>query len=369
MGAQIVQQPAVGHVLESTQPQLAEQLLHGAIVVGHGPAAPLGRGHGQQRHRHLPRQSAVHARQPGKGPVGVQARGQAAGQAARVAFRHHGEFALGHQPAVDQRFQQAGAQHPGVGATRAQRLDHVHHGKAGLDQRPARARIRVQHLAQGDLPAAKGVAGGDGDAQVRQVLPVPRVPGPQRRDHGRADPPAGIAAVQPLDRGDARDAQPRPQRDVMPGVGDQEIHRPGRRGLRQRVQRQRHQHEIPPRQRLVQMGDGRGEFARRIGFVLHDQHPHADLRQRRRGRQPHAGKHKHKTDNGESRENRHGCRKQSQPRKATAASPPLKRRTPGSNASRRSRRWCPGEDSNFHALRHTDLNRARLPIPPPGPVS
>src|SRR3569832_2280251 len=28
--------------------------------------------------------------------------------------------------------------------------------------------------------------------------------------------------------------------------------------------------------------------------------------------------------------------------------------------------WCPGEDSNFHDLRHTDLNRARLPIPPPG---
>ena len=31
--------------------------------------------------------------------------------------------------------------------------------------------------------------------------------------------------------------------------------------------------------------------------------------------------------------------------------------------------WCPGEDSNLHALRHTDLNRARLPIPPPGQVS
>ena len=31
--------------------------------------------------------------------------------------------------------------------------------------------------------------------------------------------------------------------------------------------------------------------------------------------------------------------------------------------------WCPGEDSNLHALRHTDLNRARLPVPPPGPVS
>ncbi len=31
--------------------------------------------------------------------------------------------------------------------------------------------------------------------------------------------------------------------------------------------------------------------------------------------------------------------------------------------------WCPGEDSNLHALRHTDLNRARLPVPPPGQVS
>ncbi len=28
--------------------------------------------------------------------------------------------------------------------------------------------------------------------------------------------------------------------------------------------------------------------------------------------------------------------------------------------------WCPEEDSNLHTLRHTDLNRARLPIPPPG---
>ena len=35
----------------------------------------------------------------------------------------------------------------------------------------------------------------------------------------------------------------------------------------------------------------------------------------------------------------------------------------------RSADWCPGEDSNLHALRHTDLNRARLPIPPPGQVS
>ena|GEM_PF-2095981 len=30
------------------------------------------------------------------------------------------------------------------------------------------------------------------------------------------------------------------------------------------------------------------------------------------------------------------------------------------------RQWCPEEDSNLHTLRHTDLNRARLPIPPPG---
>ncbi|CCV04192.1 hypothetical protein MESS2_1220029 [Mesorhizobium metallidurans STM 2683] len=30
--------------------------------------------------------------------------------------------------------------------------------------------------------------------------------------------------------------------------------------------------------------------------------------------------------------------------------------------------WCPEEDSNLHALRHTDLNRARLPIPPSGLV-
>ena len=28
--------------------------------------------------------------------------------------------------------------------------------------------------------------------------------------------------------------------------------------------------------------------------------------------------------------------------------------------------WCPEEDSNLHAFRHTDLNRARLPIPPSG---
>jgi ribonuclease R len=28
--------------------------------------------------------------------------------------------------------------------------------------------------------------------------------------------------------------------------------------------------------------------------------------------------------------------------------------------------WCPEEDSNLHTFRHTDLNRARLPIPPSG---
>ena len=28
-------------------------------------------------------------------------------------------------------------------------------------------------------------------------------------------------------------------------------------------------------------------------------------------------------------------------------------------------RWCGGEDSNFHGLPHSDLNAARLPIPPP----
>ena len=27
-------------------------------------------------------------------------------------------------------------------------------------------------------------------------------------------------------------------------------------------------------------------------------------------------------------------------------------------------KWCGREDSNFHALRHSDLNAARLPIPP-----
>ena len=28
--------------------------------------------------------------------------------------------------------------------------------------------------------------------------------------------------------------------------------------------------------------------------------------------------------------------------------------------------WCPEQDSNLHASRHTHLKRARLPIPPPG---
>lgn len=32
------------------------------------------------------------------------------------------------------------------------------------------------------------------------------------------------------------------------------------------------------------------------------------------------------------------------------------------------KRWCPEEDSNLHSLRNTDLNRARLPIPPSGLV-
>ena len=30
--------------------------------------------------------------------------------------------------------------------------------------------------------------------------------------------------------------------------------------------------------------------------------------------------------------------------------------------------WCPGGDSNPHAVKHTDLNRACLPIPPPGHI-
>src|SRR5580693_1453521 len=29
-------------------------------------------------------------------------------------------------------------------------------------------------------------------------------------------------------------------------------------------------------------------------------------------------------------------------------------------------KWCPGEDSNLHDLRHWYLKPARLPIPPPG---
>ena len=31
--------------------------------------------------------------------------------------------------------------------------------------------------------------------------------------------------------------------------------------------------------------------------------------------------------------------------------------------------WCPGQESNLHASRHTHLKRARLPIPPPGHLS
>ena len=29
---------------------------------------------------------------------------------------------------------------------------------------------------------------------------------------------------------------------------------------------------------------------------------------------------------------------------------------------------CPEQDSNLHAVKHTHLKRARLPIPPPGPI-
>src|SRR6185437_631314 len=35
-----------------------------------------------------------------------------------------------------------------------------------------------------------------------------------------------------------------------------------------------------------------------------------------------------------------------------------------SPARQQEKRWCGREDSNFHALRHSDLNAARLPIPP-----
>jgi hypothetical protein len=35
-------------------------------------------------------------------------------------------------------------------------------------------------------------------------------------------------------------------------------------------------------------------------------------------------------------------------------------------ASQLGNRWCPGEDSNLHDLRHWYLKPARLPIPPPG---
>ena len=47
-----------------------------------------------------------------------------------------------------------------------------------------------------------------------------------------------------------------------------------------------------------------------------------------------------------------------------------KRRKPRNPSGSRGfppKNWCPEEDSNLHALRHTDLNRARLPIPPSGP--
>ena len=53
------------------------------------------------------------------------------------------------------------------------------------------------------------------------------------------------------------------------------------------------------------------------------------------------------------------------PRRSNVRSP-----LPGvPGVARKSEAWCPGKDSNLHASRHTDLNRARLPIPPPGQVS
>ena len=36
--------------------------------------------------------------------------------------------------------------------------------------------------------------------------------------------------------------------------------------------------------------------------------------------------------------------------------------------NRRSLASCPGQESNLHIFRYTHLKRARLPIPPPGPV-
>ena len=39
---------------------------------------------------------------------------------------------------------------------------------------------------------------------------------------------------------------------------------------------------------------------------------------------------------------------------------------PQSPLSGESSIWCPGQDSNLHALRHTPLKRVCLPIPPPG---
>ena len=41
-------------------------------------------------------------------------------------------------------------------------------------------------------------------------------------------------------------------------------------------------------------------------------------------------------------------------------------KTKEAKAENNTKAWCPEEDSNLHTLRHTDLNRARLPIPPSG---
>jgi hypothetical protein len=41
-------------------------------------------------------------------------------------------------------------------------------------------------------------------------------------------------------------------------------------------------------------------------------------------------------------------------------------RNPKINQERSIGNWCPEEDSNLHNFRYTDLNRARLPIPPSG---
>ena len=55
-------------------------------------------------------------------------------------------------------------------------------------------------------------------------------------------------------------------------------------------------------------------------------------------------------------------------RKVTISTPlvhPVKIRKPRNQSITRLNQ-CPGQESNLHALRHTHLKRARLPIPPPG---